>query len=151
MSINYKSPDLTQHPPRSPRLRLGGYVILARALDKGRASLAGKLGEYHFNCPLDKRFLKFSGIEAEELLEQIKQGKGDGEIVEWVASASKTSPKPWEIVQWSVHNEQRTADSLEAKKRLVTQLTTLGPNRTDILTGFDLLDLDDFVSFGGQA
>jgi hypothetical protein len=39
-------PDPTQRPPRSPRVRLGGYVILARILDKGRAELAGTAGEY---------------------------------------------------------------------------------------------------------
>ncbi len=48
MSTNTYPPDLTQRPPRSPRVRLGGYVILPRMLDKGRAALAGKLGEYHF-------------------------------------------------------------------------------------------------------
>ena len=30
------TPDLRQRPPRSPRVRLGGYVILPRMLDKGR-------------------------------------------------------------------------------------------------------------------
>ncbi|MEO7677968.1 MAG: DUF5069 domain-containing protein, partial [Verrucomicrobiota bacterium] len=48
MSIETSYPDLTQRPPRSPRVRLGGYVLLPRILDKGRALLAGKLGEYHF-------------------------------------------------------------------------------------------------------
>ena len=33
--------DLTQRPPRSPRVRLGGYVILPRMLDKGRATING--------------------------------------------------------------------------------------------------------------
>ena len=47
--------DLTQHPPRSPRVRLGGYATLPRMLDKGRATIAGKNGEYHYNCPLDQR------------------------------------------------------------------------------------------------
>jgi hypothetical protein len=55
--------DLTQRPPRSPRVRLGGYVILARMLDKGRATLAGKNGEYNYNCPLDQNFLNFTGID----------------------------------------------------------------------------------------
>jgi hypothetical protein len=41
--------DLTQRPPRSFRVRLGNYVILARMLDKGRATLAGKNGEYIYN------------------------------------------------------------------------------------------------------
>ena len=27
MSVNYSAPDLTRQPPRSPRLRLGGYVL----------------------------------------------------------------------------------------------------------------------------
>jgi hypothetical protein len=42
------APNLTQRPPRSPRVRLGGYVLLARLLDKGRAELAGTAGEYKF-------------------------------------------------------------------------------------------------------
>jgi hypothetical protein len=56
------SPDLTKQPPRSPRVRLGGYVILPRMLDKGRATVAGKHGEYRYACPLDGRFLEFAGI-----------------------------------------------------------------------------------------
>ncbi len=42
MALN-NAPDLTQRPPRSPRVRLGGYVILPRMLDKGRATINGKL------------------------------------------------------------------------------------------------------------
>jgi hypothetical protein len=48
------APNLTERPPRSPRVRLGGYVILARMLDKGRATLAGNAGEYEYNRPMDK-------------------------------------------------------------------------------------------------
>jgi hypothetical protein len=40
--------DLTQRPPRSVRVRLGRYIILPRLLDKCRATLAGKNGEYHY-------------------------------------------------------------------------------------------------------
>ncbi len=36
--MSLHTPDLTKFPPRSPRVRLGGYVILPRMLDKGRAS-----------------------------------------------------------------------------------------------------------------
>src|ERR1700676_5512145 len=41
--------DLTQRPPRSFRVRLGNYVVLARMLDKGRATLADKNGDYIYN------------------------------------------------------------------------------------------------------
>lgn len=32
------APNLTQRAPRSPRVRLGGYTILPRMLDKARAT-----------------------------------------------------------------------------------------------------------------
>jgi hypothetical protein len=72
------TPDLTKFPPRSPRVRLGGYAILPRCLDKGRATLAGKQGEYHYACPLDQRFLTFAGIDPEALKKQL--GKSDTEV-----------------------------------------------------------------------
>jgi hypothetical protein len=49
--------DLTQRPPRSFRVRLGTYVFLARMLAKGRATLAGKYGEYIYNSPTDAETL----------------------------------------------------------------------------------------------
>ena len=60
MSIPTSTLDLTQRPPRSPRVRLGGYVLLPRIIDKARASLAGKLGDYHFaGKGLDRHFFNF--------------------------------------------------------------------------------------------
>ncbi len=38
--------DLTKDYPRSPREQLDGIMILPRAIDKARAQLEGKLGEY---------------------------------------------------------------------------------------------------------
>ena len=49
--------DLTKQAPRSPRVRLGGYVILPRMLDKGRATLAGKNGEYTLRLPARRTVL----------------------------------------------------------------------------------------------
>src|SRR3954468_2396178 len=63
--------DLTQRPPRSARVRLGGYVILPRMLDKGRATLAGKQHDYKFACPLDQQFLTFAGVDPDKLKEQL--------------------------------------------------------------------------------
>jgi hypothetical protein len=42
--------DLTERPPRSFRVRLGGFVILARMLDKGRATLAKKNAKFSNGC-----------------------------------------------------------------------------------------------------
>jgi len=145
-------PDLTQRPPRSPRSRLGGYVILPRMLDKGRATIAGKNGEYHFNCPLDQRFVSFVGIDANKLLAELKKGKGDGEILEWVQANAKNKLQPWEIEQWSDYMDRRGPDSDAETMQFFSQyIAKFSKTREDIRSWADLLDIDDFVSFGGKA
>src|ERR1700704_2832112 len=93
--------DLTKQAPRSPRVRLGGYVILPRMLDKGRANIAGKNGEYHYACPLDERFLEFAGIDPEALKKELAAGKGDGEILAWIEKNAKHKRTDPEIAAWS--------------------------------------------------
>ena len=151
MSTSLSAPDLTQRAPRSPRTRLGGFVILPRLLDKGRAHLAGKSGAYIFNSSLDKRFFSLVKIDFEALLVQLKEGKGDGEILAWINENAGYKPGDWEIAQWSAYQEGRVATTLRARENAAKQLATLAPERADVITGFDFLELDDFVSFGGKA
>src|SRR5580698_7417610 len=111
MSVKYSSPDLTQHPPRSPRLRLGGYVLLPRILDKGRAALAGKLGEFHYaGKGMDRHFFNFVGLDHEALKNEIAKGGGDGDLLAWISAHAKTPRQPWEIAAWSNYHERRTPD-----------------------------------------
>ena len=150
MALNY-FPDLTKQPPRSPRVRLGGYVLLPRMLDKGRATIAGKNGEYHYACPLDKRFLEFTGIDADMLRKELAAGKSDGEILAWIeknASHKHTEP---EISAWSEFAERRVPGDAESRTFFNELHQNVAPQREDINTWFDLLDLDDYVSYGGKA
>src|ERR1700681_2388488 len=103
--------DLTQRPPRRFRARLCNYVVLSRMLDKGRATLAGKNGEYHYDCATDQRLVQFLGFDPDALLKELASGKGDGEMLEWVQTNSKTPRSPWEIEAWSASwkNADRTA------------------------------------------
>ncbi len=151
MSTTIPHPDLTQRPPRSSRVRLGGYALLPRMLDKGRAALAGKNGLYHYACPLDQRFLSFAGIDADELKAQIALGKGDGELLDWITENSTTKPSEWEIKQWTSYVENRVPGDVETKEYFTGMLAELSKTREDILTWPDLLDLDDYVTFGGKA
>jgi len=68
------NPNLTQRPPRSPRVRLGGYVILARIIDKGRAELAGTAGDYKYNNPMDRHWFRFTGVTPEALRTELAKG-----------------------------------------------------------------------------
>ena len=144
------APDLTKNPPRSPRVRLGGYVILPRMLDKGRATIAGKEGEYHYNCPQDQRFLKFAGVTAEALKKQLAAGKSDTDILAWVQKTGKNHRADAEIVSWSAHQEQRAPSDPESREYFDNIHKKVAPKREDIATWFDLLDLDDYASFGGK-
>jgi len=144
-------PDLTLRAPRSPRVRLGGYVILPRMLDKGRATLAGKNGEYNYACPLDQQFLQFVGVDPEALKQELAAGKGDGEILEWIEKNAKTPRHPAEIASWSAWQEQRAPGEPELREFFNGVHAKVAPKRRDIVTWFDLLDLDDFASFGGPV
>lgn len=145
------APDLTKQPPRSPRVRLGGYAALPRILDKGRATLAGKQGDYKFGCPLDQRFLEFVGIPAAALKKQLATGKGDGEILAWVETNAKHKRTAPEIIAWSAWQDGRGPSDAESRDYFNGLHKQYGPAREDIASWFDLLDLDDYVSFGGKA
>ena len=143
------TPDLTKFPPRSPRVRLGGYVILPRMLDKGRATLAGKNGEYHYACPLDQGFLEFVGVDPEALKKQLN--KSDSEVLEWINQNAKYKRTAPEILAWSAWQEQGAPDNPESREHFNEIHKTAAPKRDDIATWFDVLDVDDYVSFGGKA
>jgi hypothetical protein len=145
------TPDLTQRPPRSPRVRLGGLVLLPRMIDKGRATVAGKNGEYIFNCPLDQQLTQFAGLEAEALKAELAAGKGDGEILEWVFAHAAKKLDPLQIQLWSAFQEQRAPADVETRQFFHGLHEKVAPQRKDIVTWFDLLDLDDYASFGGKA
>jgi Domain of unknown function (DUF5069) len=129
-------------------LKLGGYVILPRMLDKGRAELAGKAGEYHFSCPLDHRFLTYTGLAAEDILQLLKEGKSDSEILAWIREHVKQND--WEIFSWSQYHLQRGPSDNESRQYFNETLQKIAPERDDITTWFDLLDIDDFATFGGK-
>lgn len=127
--------------------------MLPRILDKGRAQLAGKIGEYRYGAKsMDRHFFTFTGVDPDTLLAQLATGKGDCEILAWIESHATRPRDPWEIVTWSTYHLQRGPDSdaetLTHFAELVAQFTT---TREDIRTWFDLLDLDDHCTFGGKA
>ncbi len=151
MNPNPTAPDLTQRPPRSPRVRLGGYAMLPRVLDKARASLVGKAGDYKFGNPMDQQFLVFTGIPQAALIEQVKSGAGDWDILRWVNEQANPKRAPHEIRAWSAWLETMPIGDAEDFEWFTAQVKRLNPARTDLHTVMDYLDADDHASFGGKA
>lgn len=138
--------DLTQEPPSSPRVRVGGYAILARMADKGRADLVGKIGDYHFDCPLDNMLLGFKGVKGSEVKPLIESGSTDEEIAAWLDTHG--TPKTAEEVKaWSDGVESvRPYDSEEKREWFVGVCNEVGIDpATNTL--FDFLEADDKVSY----
>jgi hypothetical protein len=147
--INYSAPNLTEHPPRSLRVRIGGYAHLARLLDKARAVIAGTAGDFHYNCPIDKLFFTFTGITEDVMLAEIKTGKTDLQILTWVNERSKRAPH--EVIAWSAWLEQVGPGSAEGHEWIASVIKGNKSEREDIRSFADNLDLDDYHSFGGKA
>src|SRR5438093_9288871 len=126
--------DLTKEAPRSPRIRVGGFAIFGRAIDKRRALVAGEIGEYHFDCPLDNMLFGFKGVTGDDFKAQIEQGASDQEMVEWL-NTSGEEKAPEEIKRWADFFAE------ECKK------LGLDPAKT---TTFEWLEIDDRVSHEQQ-
>lgn len=147
--INYSAPDLNQHPPRSVHVRLGGYAHLPRLLDKARASIAGKQGGFKYNCPLDQHFFAFTGIDHEVMLAEIKKGGSDTEMLGWVREHTKRLPS--EIHAWSAWLEQHGPGGAGGHEWMAESIKANAGDRDDVRSFADLLDLDDYVSYGGRG
>ncbi len=142
--------DLTQRPPRSTKARLGGYALLPRMLDKCRAELLGKANGFHYACPNDQRILQFLGVDADALKAEVAKGLGDGDVLAWIVANQSNPPTAAAIEAWSDANDKRCPGPGDSAK-FYEYLADCGPGRTDIVYWSDLLDLDDYVSYGGKA
>ena len=79
--------DLNKEYPCNSRVMLGGYVILARCLEKCRSFLVGTNGEYNFwPCSLCEQLEIFTGIDHEEFKDFVATGVSNEEVAEWVHS-----------------------------------------------------------------
>jgi hypothetical protein len=150
MTNTMKGKDLTKEAPRSPKERLGGFVILPRTIDKCRAKLWGNIGEYHFDCPLDKTLFGFKGIKGDDFKKFVETGASDEQILEWVKTngSAKTDA---EIKTWSdaTENDNYSSKPKETKSWLEVENVKLGLDKDGTL--FDFLDVDDKVSFSSDA
>ena len=142
--------DLTKQAPHSPRDRLAGFAIARRTIDKCRASLAGTLGEFHYDCPLDNQLFSFKGITGDQFKTTVQAAKSDEDIGVWL-QANGTTKTPAKIKAWS---EEMDAGSMmknpEKRAYFIAECSKLGLN-PETNTTFDWLDADDRESFRHAA
>jgi hypothetical protein len=118
-----------------------GVVQLGRTVDKAKAQLAGTIGEYNYDCPMDEALFEFLGTDGQTVLDIVKNAKNDGEIEAQLAPMVQKKNAA-EIEKWNhdVVNRQPEGESHQYFLNLRNQVA---PNRTDVMTWADLLDLDE--------
>ena len=135
--------DLTKDVPRSPYERLGGIVFLPRAIDKGRADLDGKLGDYLSRTGFSEVLLDFLGLSVDGFLAALRERQTDEQVVKWV-SANMTARSAGEIEEFNRAFIDRTPQNGDEWERYRSFLAEIGQShRTDITRQFDRLDLDE--------
>jgi hypothetical protein len=129
----------------SPYRKVGGILYFARMVDKIRHHATGELPQaYHANLGsgFDGRALSFLWIEYPALIDRVKQGGSDDEILEWAFSQGR-KPSAEEIEVWNEFMRKRgwsdeSSDRLEMRKGESNL-----EGRSDIQTFFDYIDADE--------
>ena len=130
---------------RSPSAQTGGILYFPRMVDKIRLQAAGKLPtEYHANLGggFDGRALSFLWIEYPALVERVKQGGTDEEILAWAFEQGR-KPSAEEIEIWGEFMRKRGWND-ESSDRLAMRKRESGfEHRDEIQTFFDYIDADE--------
>jgi len=115
-----------------------------RTLDKCRASIAGTLGEYHFNCPVDKMFFDFTGITAKKFQAKVATGATDEEMAEFVKKNAKARPAG-KIIKWNnVQRDRRLSEMpLGLQEYMETYIPKFVPKNRVVHVFFDVYDIEE--------
>ena len=130
---------------RSPYIQCGGIYYFPRMLDKIRLHAATQLPiDYQANLGggFDSRCLSFLWIDYAPLVERVKQGSTDEEILEWAFNQGR-KPSEEEIEIWNDFMRKRGWKD-EMSERLAQRKRESGiQDRDDIQTFFDYIDIDE--------
>jgi hypothetical protein len=139
-----RSMDLTKTTPRSAKEQMLGLYSLARTIDKARAYNEGTLGEYDYDCPHDKPLFAFLGTNGAEFAAKVKELGSDDNILDWVQREFVSKKTPAEIAAFNddrLHWHPSPGD--HSYDYFVQARDQIAPGRSDVVTWFDLLDLDE--------
>jgi hypothetical protein len=139
--------DLNKQPPRRPsNLGLAGIAGLARMADKARAHQAETLGEFVYGeqSGLDREILELIHMSADEFA-QAAAAMDDDELA---AQVLQRAGQPASAIAAfnREHLERRPKDERH-RQLLAERVARFAPDRTDIETVFQSIELDDWGLF----
>ena len=135
--------DLRTNHPRSVHERFLGVAMLARTIDKARAKAAGTLGDYDYPCPMDKAVLSFLELDPDVLLDLATTFPDDVELAQHLRPIIDRKAQA-EIELWSAgFIDYIPKPGSDSAHRLLELRKRLAPERDDIVTWADVIDLEE--------
>lgn len=126
--------------------KVGGLFYFGRMLDKIRLHAAGKLpSDFQANLGkgFDGRITRFLNVDYNALVERVKQGGSDEEILQWCFDHGRKPTNEEEVECWNTFM-RKIGWNDDVTSTLQQRLKEGGfENRTDIQTIFDYIDLDE--------
>jgi hypothetical protein len=136
--------NLTTEKPRSAKDKLAGLVSLKRVIDKAKAHNEGQLGEYDYDCPHDKPLFEFLGTNGDEFARKVEELATDEAIAAWVQTAFLSKKTPDEIEKFNAERMRWHPEPGSHAAHYFEDLRSkIAPDRPNIVTWFDLLDIDE--------
>jgi hypothetical protein len=138
-------PDIRDLGLRSPCEKVGGLFYFGRMLDKIRSHAKGELPpDYQANLGkgFDGSCVQLLRVNYDELIERVKQGDTDNEILQWCFSTGR-QPSEDEIYVWNEFMRKRgwndeVSETLERRKKEAGMAA-----RSEIETMFGFIDADE--------
>src|SRR3954454_3545593 len=104
-----KLPWMSGFPIRSPASKVQGLVYFGRMLDKIRLHAEGKLPEdYRPNLgeKMDSHCVNFLRVRYDQLVERLKEGGADEEILRWCLTHGR-QPSQEDVMVWNEFMRKR--------------------------------------------
>jgi gluconokinase len=139
-------------PVRSPYAKVGGFFYFGRMLDKISAHAREELPvDYQANLGrgFDASCTRFLGVDYDQLVERVKEGGTDEEILEWCFETGRR-PTEEEVYVWNEFMRKRgwndeLSETLDRRKKEAGMA-----GRSEIKTMFDFIDADEGRSVTGK-
>jgi hypothetical protein len=136
--------DLSKQPPRSPRVKIGGIVMLARTIDKMRAALpGGNMGPYKVPG-FSTRMLEAIGMSEEDLQAEVARAGSEDEVLAWVLA--RTDPAKFD--EFNRRLAARSVKDIDPDR--LEQFRSNYPHHAEVPSGLmlDIIEHDDAKMFG---
>ena len=129
----------------SPSVKVGGIVYFGRMLEKIRANARGELSaDYQPNLGkgFDKLCVRFLNLIYGELVERVKAGGSDEEILEWCFAKGRRLSND-EIHVWNEFMRKCGWNDALTEKLIFRKQEAGMTERDDIQTMFEFIDADE--------